>query len=592
LYHYRAKAVGDTTVYGSDQTFTTGNNLPGVTTNAASGITTSGSTLNGNLTSKGSASSITVSFEYGLTTSYGSTADGVPATLTAPGTFTADITGLVPSTLYHYRAKAVGDGTAYGNDQTFTTGNPAPVVVTGVASNITINGATLNGNLSSKGSASTVTMSFEYGLTTSYGSTVVGIPVTLTAPGTFTASVIGLTPNTLYHYRAKAVGDTTVYGLDQAFITSNATPTAPTVPTAPVVTTYIASDITTGGATLNGNLTGKGSASSVTVSFEFGLTTSYGNTVAGIPATLTAPGTFTASVIGLTPNTLYHYRAKAVGSSTAYGSDQTFTIGTSSPEVITDAASGITTGGATLNGNLTGKGSASSVTVSFEFGLTTSYGSTVAGVPIILTDPGSFTARINNLKSNTLYHYRAKAVGHSTVYGLDQTFTTDTSQPVVAANATSDITALTPEITLLGVIISYANEISQVGVPISAKVTFWISNPTVISDIKPVLLVKLDGEPLEEVTDLYVDEPETEDTIGNCVYIPSDGWKPGVYSFYLELVGPEGILCESEEQSLNVRPIAIVINWSVLLVIIAAGIGASLIITCVLLIRKRLLYGI
>jgi hypothetical protein len=94
---------------------------PLVNTSVASGLTANGAALNANLTSMGSASSVTISFEYGLTNSYGSTIDGVPPILSSPGTFTASITTLNPNTLYHYRAKAVGDGTAYGSDQTFIT---------------------------------------------------------------------------------------------------------------------------------------------------------------------------------------------------------------------------------------------------------------------------------------------------------------------------------------------------------------------------------------------------------------------------------------------------------------------------------------
>jgi len=48
----------------------------------------------------------------------------------------------------------------------------APTVGTSAASDVTANSATLNGNLTSPGSATTVNVSFEYGRTTSYGSTV------------------------------------------------------------------------------------------------------------------------------------------------------------------------------------------------------------------------------------------------------------------------------------------------------------------------------------------------------------------------------------------------------------------------------------
>ena len=54
-----------------------------------------------------------------------------------------------------------------------------PIVATGTASNITNTGAKVSGSLTSKGTAASVTVSFEYGTTTSYGSTVAGVPATL-----------------------------------------------------------------------------------------------------------------------------------------------------------------------------------------------------------------------------------------------------------------------------------------------------------------------------------------------------------------------------------------------------------------------------
>ena len=100
---------------------------PSVTTNAATSITTAAAGLNGNLTSLGSASSASVSFEYGTSTSYGNTVAGTPSSLAAAGNFTANLTGLTPGTTYFYRAKAVGTGTVYGAQVSFTTlSAPAP----------------------------------------------------------------------------------------------------------------------------------------------------------------------------------------------------------------------------------------------------------------------------------------------------------------------------------------------------------------------------------------------------------------------------------------------------------------------------------
>jgi hypothetical protein len=55
------------------------------------------------------------------------------------------------------------------------------------------------------------------GTTTDYGNPIeVG---SKTSSGSFSAPLIGLTPNTTYHFRAKAVGDGTNYGVDMIFTT-------------------------------------------------------------------------------------------------------------------------------------------------------------------------------------------------------------------------------------------------------------------------------------------------------------------------------------------------------------------------------------
>ncbi len=99
------------------------------------------------------------------------------------------------------------------------------------------------------------------------------------------------------------------------------------------------------------------------------------------------------------------------------------------PTVATGTATGITVNGATLNGTLSNMGSSSSVSVSFDWGLTTSYGNTTAASS--MTNIGASSAAITNLASNTAYHFRVKAVGSSTVYGSDNTFQTAIS-PIIA----------------------------------------------------------------------------------------------------------------------------------------------------------------
>jgi hypothetical protein len=93
--------------------------------------------------------------------------------------------------------------------------------------------------------------------------------------------------------------------------------------TPPTVTTGTATSVTQTSATLNGNLTNLGTASSVQVYFEWGTSTSYGNTTT--PQTKTSTGSFSATVSGLNCGTTYHFRAVASGDGTATGSDATFT---------------------------------------------------------------------------------------------------------------------------------------------------------------------------------------------------------------------------------------------------------------------------
>ena len=95
---------------------------PQVATLAANNITDTAATLNGSVQANGSSTA--VSFEYGLTNSYGTTLSAVPSPVSGAGSTatSAGLTGLVPGTLYHFRVVATnGIDTARGDDTTFTT---------------------------------------------------------------------------------------------------------------------------------------------------------------------------------------------------------------------------------------------------------------------------------------------------------------------------------------------------------------------------------------------------------------------------------------------------------------------------------------
>ena len=98
----------------------------------------------------------------------------------------------------------------------------------------------------------------------------------------------------------------------------------------PSVTSGSASEVTSSSATLNGTLDDLGGESSVEVYFEWGTTTGYGNTTSA--RTLSATGSFSDSISGLTADQTYHFRAAVTnGVDTWYGSDQSFTATSSEP---------------------------------------------------------------------------------------------------------------------------------------------------------------------------------------------------------------------------------------------------------------------
>jgi hypothetical protein len=296
---------------------------PTVVTGSASVVTEAGAVVTGTVTANGAPT--TYSFQYGLTTSYGSS---TPSHVIwrhgheSVRTVFARVGGLTAGTLYHFRLVASNSaGTSNGADQTFTTiAALAPAVTTGSALNITQTSASVDGTLSPQGSATT--FYFQYGTTTAYGSQTVS---RTTGPGQGNRPVIaflgGLTANTPYHFRLVATNAAgTTDGADATFSTL-----AAPVPAAPIVTTGSALRIRPTSALIDGTLSPQGAAT--TYSFEYGTTTAYGSQTV---SRTTGPGWRSRPVFaflrGLTPNTPYHFRLVATNSAgTTDGSDATFT---------------------------------------------------------------------------------------------------------------------------------------------------------------------------------------------------------------------------------------------------------------------------
>ncbi|MFZ4521016.1 MAG: PKD domain-containing protein [Bacteroidales bacterium] len=421
-YHCRIKGVNSYgTGYGMDTVFTTNGTVPAmVITNNATSITSTGATLNGHVNANGTPTDVT--FQYGLTPAYGSTATVYTVYGNIMEPVSKPISGLLPGTLYHFRAVGVNaNGTTYGADSVFTTNVLLPPTVTTNPSPMA--GATyaiVSGTFNANGNQTLA--SFDYGLTTAYGLYNNYGNINGNTPITLNTAIYNLLPSHVYHFRAVGsnVGGTT-YGNDLTFTTSD---------TLPAVFTYHATNIGLTTATLNGRVYPMGSAT--TISFNYGLTTSYGSSISATPSTIPGDSVTTwasANLTGLLPNTTYHYQIKGVNATgSSFGLDSIFTTTGALPTVITNGAYFATATNAGVSGFVNPNGSAT--TVSFQYGLTPAYGSVINSGTFNGNSMIYVNDQLFNLIPSTLYHFRIVGTNDGgTVYGHDTTFMTSDSLP-------------------------------------------------------------------------------------------------------------------------------------------------------------------
>jgi hypothetical protein len=187
-------------------------------------------------------------------------------------------------------------------------GDQVNTIVISHATNISIDGATLNGRATLNGyvpanNLSTV-VTFEYGTSTSYGHELTAIqsPLDGSVSTNVSAELTDLTPGT-YHFRIKAVNSAgTLYSDDNSFSTI--------VGSFPASTIVSATNISTNGMTLSSTVDANTFTTAVT--FEYGTTESYGDSVVAIqsPVEANTSSKVSADISGLTPGTTYYCRIK------------------------------------------------------------------------------------------------------------------------------------------------------------------------------------------------------------------------------------------------------------------------------------------
>jgi hypothetical protein len=326
-----------------------------------------------------------------------------------------------------------------------------PLATTAGPSNIGKNSADVAGEVDPDGAGGVTTCEFRYGRDAGYSdgsvpctpAASVGSPIA--GPTAVSANLSGLQAQTHYHYRlfvTNANGSTV--GGDQSFDTPAAVEG---------VTTGDATQVTKDSASLSGSYIADGVETHYY--FEYGTTTSYGQTAPAPPGTeassVSGPQNLGPTVVtGLQGGTEYHYRVVAVNSSgTTFGDDRTFTTSPAITNLVTGPATGITNDGAGLTGSFDADSYA--VHYYFEYGTSTAYGKTAPLPPGNEVPAGSGNVQvtavsISGLEPGSTYHYRIVAANDvGKTFGQDEAFTTATG-PSINNLSTASVKATSAEL--------------------------------------------------------------------------------------------------------------------------------------------------
>jgi phosphodiesterase/alkaline phosphatase D-like protein len=334
--------------------------------------------------------------------------------------------GLTPSATYYYRFTATDSaGTETSPIESFKTAPAAAPVIEGESVTSAPNGTTLEAQVNPEYEETKYTFQYateESVLLEGHGTSVPGGTIaagSIKTPSDHlaSASVSGLTPNTLYYYRVVAsnVTGSAAQTIAVASFTSSSVPRA---------STGGYSGITATTATLAGTVIPDGLPT--TYYFQYGGSTSYGRQApaggagAGIGAVHEA-----AALSGLEPGTTYHYRIVAINEDNGtlqagFGEDQTFTTPAALPVLTGLSAQGVTQTAATISATLEPQG----LPTRYELllGATPNQLQPVTSGTATTTTPLSLT--VGSLTPGTTYYYNLIATNSNGTAEPSGSFTT------------------------------------------------------------------------------------------------------------------------------------------------------------------------
>ena len=427
-YYVRAYATNSYgTGYGTQLTVST--STPTVVTTPITAITANTAGAGGSVNIISGAAPITARGICWSTNENPTIADSKTSNGTGVGTFSSNLTGLAPETVYYVRAYAInGAGVNYGIQVSFST--KTPTINTTDVSTVTAISANVGGNVTAIGGAPVTARGICWN--TSSNPTIALNTKTTNGTGTgvFSSSITGLKAATTYYVRAYATNSIgTSYGNEVNFTTQNGIIN--------LITAGISS-VSAKSATSGGSISSDGGAAVLSRGVCWSLNPNPTIELSTKTSNGTGTGVFTSSITGLTIGTTYYLRAYATNSiGTVYGNEITFS--TNLPTVTTHDISSITATSALGGGDVTDNGG-STVSMRGICWSTTIDPTTSNSKTTVSGSLGVFTSAISGLTIGKTYYIRAYAINSiGTSYGSQVSFTTNL--PTVTTAAISSITA-------------------------------------------------------------------------------------------------------------------------------------------------------
>lgn len=331
-YYVRTYAINSVGIsYGNEVNFITQSGIVGLTTNNVSSIKVNTAISGGTIASDGGAPvterGICWSIGSSPTTANNKTVDG-----SGTETFTANITGLAPSTTYNVRSYAINSvGTSYGNEISFMTQSGVIGITTDAATSINALTATSGGTISTDGGSIVTDCGICW--STSQNPTLLNDKITKGAGlNSYTTNLSGLTPSTTYYLRAYATNSVgTTYGNEVSFTTQSGIIG---------LTTMAVSSISSFTATSGGAILADG-GSTVTERGVCWNTSPKPTTENNKTSNGSGISSYIANLSGLSPRTVYYVRAYAINSvGISYGNEVFFTSYSAPTTIFSEEFSG------------------------------------------------------------------------------------------------------------------------------------------------------------------------------------------------------------------------------------------------------------